>query len=172
MNVNNALGKYFLCLDDTNWREKKLPFNYLGSYIFLSKKNFHEITTSNQETVATTPNSVLNLPRCGISLIKSKNEFIESMTSLTELNIRENNLEIISENEFGGEEFQQLKKFDLSECQINKMYQLSFNGLKNLTSLILNGNKISRLGKNVFDGLKSLVSLSLAKNNIQILDEG
>ena len=124
----------------------------------------------------------------------------EGLTSLdipsqiTELVLRENQLEAISESSlvkmrhletlsflknkikkipiFAFRGFSKLRKLTINENEVDELSEGSFIGLENLMYLEMQQNKISRLEPSVFDKLKSIFSIRMEDNQIQSIDDG
>jgi len=119
---------------------------------------------------------------------------LEIPSQITELVLRENQLDAITEHSlvnmrhlesleilknqiskipiFAFRGFSKLRKLVINENRIDELTEGSFIGLENLMYLELQQNEVSRLQPGVFDKLKSIFSIRMEDNQIQSIDDG
>lgn len=109
-------------------------------------------------------------------LKKNELEYIEpglfdiNLSSLNELNLSGNNLIAVTADIFV--EMSNLKSLSLGNNQIDEIEINAFEKLTSLDTLLLNGNKLESLSREIFNGIDgSLKHLNLAQNQLSSIEK-
>lgn len=96
--------------------------------------------------------------------------FLRNVSSLRQLNMSHNNVEIIKDEAFLCSSIPLLFNLDLSSNNISIIEEYAFQGLKNLWDLNLSNNSIEFLSKDTFVETTSMWDLNLSNNKLNDLD--
>ncbi|XP_066920372.1 leucine-rich repeat-containing protein 70-like [Clytia hemisphaerica] len=105
-----------------------------------------------------------------VDMTESDLSSLEIPDGITELVLKSNNLESISESSMF--HLRRLKTLEISKNKLKKIPIYVFRGFSNLRKLVLNENEIIEIDEGSFIGLNNLVYLEMQFNKIAHLQEG
>ena len=125
-----------------NLRSRALPYNGICGQRHLAQL---DLSYNNLQK--------LTLPKC-----------VNNMTMLSALMLNSNQFTILYEEDFGFLGNSRLKVLSVSMCRIVDVHEDVFQPLVHITTIYMDGNRISHLPQNVFRNLWNSTYLNLARN--------
>lgn len=134
-------------------------------YILLDNNELNDTFYNLKFTYSTYASIELTLSYNLITVLKT---FGKSMSRLTLLNLKGNQIEKINNSVFVN--LYQLKKLDLSNNRLTYIYPNAFLNLTSLATLILTSNRIKLIQSRAFSQLPQLTELQLASNQLHAFE--
>ena len=93
-----------------------------------------------------------------------------NLTDIRELSLQYNNITLLERDCFVSRRLTDLHLLHIVWCGLRKIELGAFNGLKNLSDLVIAGNEISEIIPDTFENMSNLVVLDLDYNRLKHLD--